>query len=339
YFDSYSHFGIHEEMLKDSVRTKAYQDAIRGNAHLIRGKVVLDVGCGTEGILSMFAAQAGAKHVYAVDSSKMAENAKQIIEANGFQDVITVIQGKVEEIDLPVEKVDVIVSEWMGYCLLFEAMFDSIIYARDRWLRDGGMLLPDKAELYIAAIEDAKYKEDKIHFWENVYGFNMSLMKRVAMFEPLVDTVHPDHICTSIRPLWNVDLLTAQKSDMQVDAPFELQAIRNDYVHALLIFFEVGFTQGHKPLWLSTGPHHKSTHWHQTVLYLNDVLTIAKDELIQGHIKIFPSSTSKRHLDFSLNYQFDGEVTLISSQLAPEFIDRLSMDSPTKRSTRRSHIG
>ena len=57
--------GIHEEMLKDEVRTLTYRNAMYHNKHLFRGKVVLEVGCGT-GILSMFAVRSGARHVYAV---------------------------------------------------------------------------------------------------------------------------------------------------------------------------------------------------------------------------------------------------------------------------------
>ena len=74
-----------------------------------QGKVVLDIGCGT-GILSMFAAKAGAKHVYAVDMSEIADTAREIVRANGMSDVITVIKGNIEELQLPVDKVDVIVS-------------------------------------------------------------------------------------------------------------------------------------------------------------------------------------------------------------------------------------
>ncbi len=65
YFDSYSHFDIHEEMLKDKVSTGTYQKAILCNPHLFRDKIVSDIGCGT-GILCLFTAKAGATHVYGV---------------------------------------------------------------------------------------------------------------------------------------------------------------------------------------------------------------------------------------------------------------------------------
>lgn len=162
YFDSYSHFGIHEEMLKDSVRTKTYKNSIVQNKALFKDKVVLDVGCGT-GILSMFAAQAGAKLVIGVDCASIAVQARQIVEANGFADRVQIIQGKIEEITLPVDKVDIIISEWMGYFLLYESMLDSVIFARDKWLKPEGILFPDKANMYVVAIEDAEYREDKIN--------------------------------------------------------------------------------------------------------------------------------------------------------------------------------
>ena len=57
---------------------------------LFQDAIVLDVGCGT-GILSLFAARAGAKRVIAVDASDIALKAKRIIEANGYEDVITCV--------------------------------------------------------------------------------------------------------------------------------------------------------------------------------------------------------------------------------------------------------
>merc|ERR1719454_2289873 len=128
YFDSYAHFGIHEEMLKDEVRTLTYRNSMYHNKHLFKDKIVLDVGCGT-GILSMFAAKAGAKHVYGVDMSNIIDDAKGIVEDNNLSDRVTLIKGKIEEIQLPVEKVDIIISEWMGYALLYESMLESVLFA------------------------------------------------------------------------------------------------------------------------------------------------------------------------------------------------------------------
>ena len=63
-----------------------------------------------------------------------------------------------EEIKLPVPKVDIIISEWMGYFLLYESMLDSVLWARDKYLVPGGKMLPDRAVMYIAGIEDGMFK-------------------------------------------------------------------------------------------------------------------------------------------------------------------------------------
>lgn len=88
----------------------------------------MDIGCGT-GILSLFAARAGAKQVIGVDNADIVHYAREIVKANGFEDVVTILQGKMEEVVLPVEKVDIIISEWMGYFLLYESMLDCVLWA------------------------------------------------------------------------------------------------------------------------------------------------------------------------------------------------------------------
>ena len=107
-----------------------------------------------------FAVKAGAKHVYAVDISSMIETAREIAKVNGMADQITFIRGRVEETELP--KVDVIVSEWMGFCLLSEMNLDCVLDARDRCLSPNGLIWPDKTSLHIAAIDDAEKRKAKV---------------------------------------------------------------------------------------------------------------------------------------------------------------------------------
>ena len=90
---------IHEIMLKDAVRTEAYRDFIYENKGWFKDKIVLDVGCGT-GILSMFAAKAGAAHVYAVDNASIILKAEANAIENGLNDKITFIRGKIEQLEL-----------------------------------------------------------------------------------------------------------------------------------------------------------------------------------------------------------------------------------------------
>jgi type I protein arginine methyltransferase len=304
YFNSYAHFGIHEEMLKDEVRTRSYMRAICDNPHLFAGKTVLDVGCGT-GILSIFAAKAGAAKVYAVECSKIVDQARRIIQDNGFSDVVEVIEGKIEEIDLPSD-VDIIISEWMGYFLFYESMLDTVLYARDKWLRKDGLLFPDRATLYLCGIEDAQYKSDKIDFWDNVYGLNMSCIKNVALTEPLVDTVDCEQVMTTVQAVFSVDMATAKVADLSFAVPFQLAAVRSDYCHALVAFFDVQFSRCHKPVSFVTGPSNRPTHWKQTVLYLDSALPMEQGEVLKGTLACRPNKKNPRDLDIAVSYDFSG---------------------------------
>ena len=324
YADSYAHYGIHEEMLKDEVRTLTYRDSMIQNKHLFKDKIVLDVGCGT-GILSMFACQAGAKHVYSVDMSNIIDVAKNIVKDNGFADKITLVKGKIEEIELPdlqkiradgTNKVDIIISEWMGYALVYESMLESVLFARDKWLiQDGsGILMPDKTSMYVCAIEDRKYKNEKIHWWDSVYGFNFKRIKEMANLEPLVDSVDFKQVCTNDCKLISFDLYTCTKEEVATfNTTYQLKAERNDYIHALVLFWTCEFTKCHTFTGFSTSPEYPYTHWKQTVFYLPEDLTIKKGEVLKGGLKCDQSKGNHRDLDFEISYEFDGELSRLEA--------------------------
>lgn len=114
-FDFYTCFGIHER----KAHTLTYCNSMFHNRDLFKDKVVLDVGSGT-GILCMFTANATAHKVFGNECSSIYDYTVKIMKTNKLDHVMTIIKGKVEEVELPVEKVDIIIREWMGYCLFYE---------------------------------------------------------------------------------------------------------------------------------------------------------------------------------------------------------------------------
>lgn len=84
----------------------------------------------------------------------------------------SVIRGKVEDIKLPdgYDHVDIIISEWMGYALLYESMLDSVLHARDRFLRPEGVMAPSQCKMMFALCEAGDLFKERIGFWNDIYG-------------------------------------------------------------------------------------------------------------------------------------------------------------------------
>eukprot|EP00708_Paratrimastix_pyriformis_P003039 GAFH01001804.1.p1 GENE.GAFH01001804.1~~GAFH01001804.1.p1 ORF type:complete len:308 (+),score=117.04 GAFH01001804.1:212-1135(+) len=293
-------------MLKDEVRTLTYQRAILNNREFFQGKIVLDVGSGT-GVLSMFAAQAGAAKVIGIENSAIVEQAQKIVDLNGFHDVITFIRGKVEEVQLPVPKVDIIISEWMGYCLFYENMLATVLVARDRWLNPGGAVFPNVATLYAVGLEDEEYRHEKIDYWDNVYGFNFAPIKEQAKQEPLVDTVEKEAVVTNPCILKRVDITTVRPEELkQFEVPFSITAQREDTVHALVTYFDCEFTQCPHPIRFSTAPWCRYTHWKQTVFYLPSPQYMSRGESIQGYFRMASNIKNPRDMDIDVQFKYAG---------------------------------
>ncbi|KAJ7205187.1 protein arginine N-methyltransferase [Mycena pura] len=251
YFDSYGENDIHAVMIQDKVRTATYAQFILTNSALFRDAVVLDVGCGT-GILSLVAARAGAKRVFAVDASDIAEKAERIVKANGLEDTITVVRGKVEDITLPdgVQQVDVIISEWMGYALLYESMLDSVLRARDRFLRPGGVMSPSQCKMMLALCDAKEVRKERVDFWDDVYGFDLSTMAQDVYDDAIVDVVGPDTLLSepyTVKDL-HLDSITPRQLDFVSTFSLVSTAERRRKVDAFALYFDTFFTADGQPV-------------------------------------------------------------------------------------------
>jgi ubiquinone/menaquinone biosynthesis C-methylase UbiE len=139
-----SHFG----MLRDTVRVMSYRAAIEKHSP---GQRVVEIGCGT-GILSLFAAKAGARKVIAIEEGLVSEVAAAMFEANGCSETIELRVANSRNVEIS-EPADLIIHEILGVDPFDENLLPVLLDARRRFLRPGGRLLPYRLEVCCLGIE------------------------------------------------------------------------------------------------------------------------------------------------------------------------------------------
>lgn len=330
YFCTYGFLYHQKEMLSDRVRMDAYFNSVFQNKHHFKDKVVLDVGTGS-GILAIWSAQAGAKKVYAVEATKMAEHARQLAKANDVGDIVEVIEGSVEDISLP-EKVDVIISEWMGYFLLRESMFDSVIWARDKWLKPDGVMYPSHARMWLAPIRSGLGEQKKNDFdsamsdWfsfvadtEMNYGVNMSVLSKPYREEnekyylktSLWNNLHPNQIVGTSTIIKEIDCLTATVAEIR-DIKSNFSTIINTdrtKVSGFAGWFDVHFRGSEKnpaqnEIELNTAPSvDDCTHWGQQVFLLHPQPRVNEGDKL--NVSFFMSRNKENHRLMDVEFRYE----------------------------------
>ncbi len=145
--------------LIDRPRTRAFQRAIR--CAIEPGNVVLDLGAGT-GIMSLFAARAGARKVYAVERDrKSAQWLAGIFESNGYGNVIEPIVADARTV-VPPEKPDVIICEMVATGLIEELQIPVMNHAL-QFAKRGARIIPQKIDCLVEAV----------HVEDRFYGFRL----------------------------------------------------------------------------------------------------------------------------------------------------------------------
>eukprot|EP00197_Chlamydomonas_leiostraca_P014660 CAMPEP_0202867434 /NCGR_PEP_ID=MMETSP1391-20130828/9431_1 /ASSEMBLY_ACC=CAM_ASM_000867 /TAXON_ID=1034604 /ORGANISM="Chlamydomonas leiostraca, Strain SAG 11-49" /LENGTH=379 /DNA_ID=CAMNT_0049547481 /DNA_START=156 /DNA_END=1295 /DNA_ORIENTATION=+ len=344
YFCTYAYLYHQKEMLEDHKRTGAYYQAIMSNRRQFQGKVVLDVGTGS-GILSIFAAKAGAKKVYAVEATDMANHARKLVAHNKLDGVVEVLQGTIETIELP-EKVDIIISEWMGYFLLRESMLDSVIVARDKFLKPGGALYPSHAAMYMVPIRTHMTAQrvtefqgsmeswaEFLHEMQDYYQVDLDVLSdnfRKEQREYYLHTgqwtdVHPQQMLGSPCCFKKYDLHKVTLAELQAPLveEFSMHVADGGPVEALCGYFDVSFrgsdeNPADNDVKLTTSPDPTgATHWGQQVFYVHPALDCAPGDKLKAKFTMTRKKENHRLLQIRMGVKVEGPSIYAEQNATP----------------------
>ena len=270
---------VHREMIQDEVRTAAYKKAIFNT--IKKGDIVLDVGTGT-GLLAFFCAQAGASKVYAIEKTDIIKVARNNAKNNGFDNIIFINEDS-RNVTLP-EKVDVIVSEVTGHFVLEENMLDSILDAKERFLKKNGVLIPESVDLYFVPVEANGFYDEEIDYWnKKTDNIDFSASKIFATNNVYVLDILESNYLSDSQKIDTIDLYSSEKINLSIKASFKIK--RSGVLHGLAGWFKATLCEN---VFINTSPSSSKTHWKQCLFPLENPIHVSKGDEIS--IKFYSKS-------------------------------------------------
>jgi len=263
--EGYDAAPVHIRMLNDTARTTAFMDALR---ELVTPEsVVLDIGTGT-GILALAAARAGARRVYAVEASGIANVAQRMFAANGFADRITLVRGWSTRVTLP-EQADLLVSEMIGSDPLRENLLEVTADAKHRLIKPHAVVIPRRLRLFglpvsipAAILQRHRFTDEQARLWHSHYGFDFSSLTACATAPSFRFFAAPEE-CSAWDALGepfvlaDLDLSCSLSTSLECRASFPATATGE--MNGVVIFFE---TELSPRVRLSTHPSRVDSHNH-----------------------------------------------------------------------------
>jgi type I protein arginine methyltransferase len=228
-------YGLDEfgDMIADGPRFRAYAEAIK--CAVRPGDVVVDIGCGP-GLFAMLACRAGAARVYAIETGSVIDIARQLAAANGFADRIKFIRDDSRKIQLP-ERVDAVVSDIRGALPLFSDALPSVNDARVRFLKEGGVQIPQRDTIYAAVLEREDYYKRLTWPWKHSgAGLDLTLPLPLTLNAIYKLRSKPEQLLTEPQTWCTLDY-TAQPNP-HAAAKLRFRASRRGTGHGITAWFE-----------------------------------------------------------------------------------------------------
>ena len=219
-------------MIAFKERTAAYARALE--TRVVPDSAVLDIGTGS-GILALLACRAGARKVYAVESEDIIELARETARDNGFSDRIEFIHGLSTQVSLP-ERVDGIVAEIHGLLPLYGISLASLIDARERLLKPGGWIIPERETVRASLVSCPQIHRELTAMWNTEYGFEFARARervsnsllRVRIDEVNLATEHKEWVRLDYREI----------ASPNIDGALSWSIDRDMTIHGLCLWYD-----------------------------------------------------------------------------------------------------
>ena len=271
---------IHEKMLADRMRVENYYEAI--SKHVRPGDVVVDLGTGT-GILAFFAALKKPTKVYAIEHSRMVEIATRLANENHL-DNVEFCNCNSKDFKIR-EKADVIIHEQIGSAIFNENMIENVTDLRDRILKEGGKILPNRFEVFL---EPVQLKEEfrvpfayemKLHgiSFESLKSQDTYSSKNGKLLQPkkwrFTRSFEIERLICEPKPIMQFDLETITNEYKPTRVEYRNAAIGDGRVDGLLLYFNAIFDDEIK---IDTNPMNAETSW------LPSLLRLERQDVVHG---------------------------------------------------------
>jgi predicted RNA methylase len=281
------------QMLSDATRTQAFYSAI--NQTIKPGDIVVDLGAGT-GILGIWALQAGAAKVYAIEQTGAIDLAREIARINGYSDRMEFIQDNSLNVSLP-QQANAIISETLGSFAVDENMLQFITDARDRMLVDGGVVIPSAIELFAAPVDDRDIYE-KIDFWRQFPGIDFSPAFDVFSRKIMVESIPSAHLLAQPLSLTPINLNSWKGASYMFRGYFPIQ--RTGMIHGMAGWFSAILCDG---IQINTAPDQPETHWKQAFFPFRDPIRVVQGDVLDWSVEVNGLSTDSDHTTISYQYR------------------------------------
>lgn len=274
----FSSLNVQKNMLQDEVRNRAFKEAIFRSVK--KDDVVIDLGTGT-GILAIWAAQAGAKKVYAIEETDVADVAEAVIKENGFEDVITVLKANSSEVTLP-EQGDLLIAELVGHFLFEEGIVEAIADVRNVLLKPRARIIPSSAKVFVAPVE-LSHEFDEISYWDTWENPTLSQIRKRAANSAYVETVGAQSMLAESVELFRVDFKRGELGLLKTNVRFECH--RDGRLDGVAGWFQLDLG---KDVFLATSPCGEATHWQQCVFPMENPVQVQEGERLSFVMAIEP---------------------------------------------------